>query len=199
MGSPYWTTALIGRLATLDDGRASYAPRSVQSPRTPDNAVGGSDPERAAPDLVVASFNIHSGVDGWGRRFDLVRACAELDADLIVLQEAWTPDSGKGTAQRALGKARLRSSRDGDRHGKAQCASPSPGAQVEASIGTVRWSESRPARPDEGGSKGSHGLDRHHQPHLAVGSSLATRLRIGEWNVERRRALEATSCGHFAG
>ena len=47
----------------------------------------------------MASFNVHMGVDGWGRPFDLVAECAGLDADVLVLQEAWTPDDGSpGTA-----------------------------------------------------------------------------------------------------
>ncbi len=40
----------------------------------------------------VASFNVHAGVDGWGRPFDLVAACGALKADILVLQEAWQPD-----------------------------------------------------------------------------------------------------------
>lgn len=45
----------------------------------------------------MASFNVHWGR---GRRadhcppFDLVRACEALDADVLVLQEAWAPDDG---------------------------------------------------------------------------------------------------------
>jgi endonuclease/exonuclease/phosphatase family metal-dependent hydrolase len=47
----------------------------------------------------VASFNVHMGVDGWGRPFDVVADCRELDADILILQEAWTPDDGTpGTA-----------------------------------------------------------------------------------------------------
>ena len=58
---------------------------------------GGPSPRRAT--LSVASFNVHMGVDGWGRPFDLVAECADLDADVLVLQEAWTPDDGSpGTA-----------------------------------------------------------------------------------------------------
>ncbi len=50
----------------------------------------------------MASFNGHMGVDGWGRPFDVVEECAALDADILVLQEAWTPDDGSpGTAARA--------------------------------------------------------------------------------------------------
>jgi len=50
------------------------------------------------PGLVVASFNVHGGVDGFGRPFDVVGACRELDADVLVLQEAWSPPSGVALA-----------------------------------------------------------------------------------------------------
>jgi endonuclease/exonuclease/phosphatase family metal-dependent hydrolase len=51
--------------------------------------------------LSLATFNVHMGVDGWGRPFDVVGECAALDADLLVLQEAWTPDGDEpGTAAR---------------------------------------------------------------------------------------------------
>ena len=59
----------------------------------PDDA--GGDAGRGWRDtLRVASFNVHMGVDGWGRPYDLVEECAALDADILVLQEAWTPDDG---------------------------------------------------------------------------------------------------------
>ncbi len=49
--------------------------------------------------LRVASFNVHMGVDGWGRPYDVVAECEALDADVLVVQEAWTPDDGTvGTA-----------------------------------------------------------------------------------------------------
>jgi endonuclease/exonuclease/phosphatase family metal-dependent hydrolase len=41
--------------------------------------------------LTIANFNTHCGIDGWGRPFDLVSACRSLEADVIVLQETWTP------------------------------------------------------------------------------------------------------------
>jgi len=48
----------------------------------------------------VASFNVHGGVDGFGRPFDVVAACEELDADVLVLQESWSPAVGKALAAR---------------------------------------------------------------------------------------------------
>jgi endonuclease/exonuclease/phosphatase family metal-dependent hydrolase len=58
--------------------------------------------------LSVATFNLHAGVDGWGRPFDVVGACRAIDADVLVLEETWTPESETGTAAtvgRALGYA----------------------------------------------------------------------------------------------
>jgi len=46
----------------------------------------------------VASFNVHGGVDGYGRPFDVVAACRKLDADVLVLQETWTPSVGEALA-----------------------------------------------------------------------------------------------------
>jgi len=51
-------------------------------------------------EVVVASFNVHGGVDGFGRPFDVVKACEELDADLLVLQESWSPAYGESLALR---------------------------------------------------------------------------------------------------
>ena len=48
----------------------------------------------AGAGLRVASFNVHCGVDGWGRPFDVVAACRAVDADVLVLQESWRPDDG---------------------------------------------------------------------------------------------------------
>jgi endonuclease/exonuclease/phosphatase family metal-dependent hydrolase len=52
--------------------------------------------------LSIANYNMHCGMDGWGRPFDYVAAIASLDADVIVLEEAWTAggdgDGGGGQA-----------------------------------------------------------------------------------------------------
>jgi endonuclease/exonuclease/phosphatase family metal-dependent hydrolase len=50
--------------------------------------------------LTVANFNMHAGVDGWGRPFDAIAACASFKADVLVLEEAWTNDAdGPGSGQ----------------------------------------------------------------------------------------------------
>ncbi len=48
----------------------------------------------APAQLTVATFNVHCGVDGWGRPFDVAAECAALDADVLVMQESWTPAGG---------------------------------------------------------------------------------------------------------
>jgi endonuclease/exonuclease/phosphatase family metal-dependent hydrolase len=64
-----------------------------------------------AATVTIATFNMHMGIDGWGRPFDVVAACRQLDADLMVLQESWTPaDGGPSTAAQvaeALGYQRV--------------------------------------------------------------------------------------------
>jgi endonuclease/exonuclease/phosphatase family metal-dependent hydrolase len=61
--------------------------------------------------LSIANYNMHCGMDGWGRPYDYLAAIAALDADVIVLEEAWTA-AGDATggqsaeAARALGYQR---------------------------------------------------------------------------------------------
>jgi hypothetical protein len=43
-------------------------------------------------DIVVANFNIHAGIDGWGAEFDAVKACTDLNADVLVIEEDWVGD-----------------------------------------------------------------------------------------------------------
>ena len=66
--------------------------------------------DQSLPDsLTLATFNVHMGVDGWGRPFDVAGACRSLGADLVVMQESWTPDrGGPSTAQRVADEAGYR-------------------------------------------------------------------------------------------
>lgn len=56
-------------------------------------------PDAATPALVVANFNVHAGIDGWGRPFDVVGACRAIDADVLAMEETWTPLEGEGLAE----------------------------------------------------------------------------------------------------
>ena len=54
--------------------------------------------------LRVATFNVHCGVDGWGRPFDVAAECAALDADVLVMQESWTPVGGGPSTAAVVGR-----------------------------------------------------------------------------------------------
>jgi endonuclease/exonuclease/phosphatase family metal-dependent hydrolase len=55
--------------------------------------------------LSVANYNMHCGMDGWGRPYDYLDAIASLDADVIALEEAWTTE-GDGSGGQAAEAAR---------------------------------------------------------------------------------------------
>jgi endonuclease/exonuclease/phosphatase family metal-dependent hydrolase len=53
---------------------------------------GGTQADR--PVVTVASLNLHCGVGTRGEPFDVEAAILGLDADVIALQETWSPDAG---------------------------------------------------------------------------------------------------------
>jgi endonuclease/exonuclease/phosphatase family metal-dependent hydrolase len=55
--------------------------------------------------VTLATFNVHMGVDGWGRPFDVVSRCAALGADVLVMQESWAPDDGDPSTARRVADA----------------------------------------------------------------------------------------------
>jgi endonuclease/exonuclease/phosphatase family metal-dependent hydrolase len=61
--------------------------------------------------MILASMNLHGGRGADGTPYDVVAACRELKADMIVLQEAWWPagqPDPAAEAARALGARLLR-------------------------------------------------------------------------------------------
>jgi len=54
----------------------------------------------------LAQFNMHCGIDGWGRPYDFVGVIAGFAADVIVLEESWTPEDSDAS-QAAQAAARL--------------------------------------------------------------------------------------------
>jgi endonuclease/exonuclease/phosphatase family metal-dependent hydrolase len=81
----------------------SAVDRALDRPeeRTGERAHLASSFEPAAT-LTVATYNVHMGVDGWGRPYDVVGECAKLGADVLVLQESWEPDDGSPSTARQV-------------------------------------------------------------------------------------------------
>lgn len=44
--------------------------------------------------MRVATFNLHAGVDGWGRPTEALKHIVRLNADILVLPELWRGDHG---------------------------------------------------------------------------------------------------------
>ncbi len=68
------------------------------------------------PELKITSFNCHAGLqarrNGVCEPYDLDAVLRSFDADVIVVQESWTPDGGTvgGAAVRRVGGRRRCSS-----------------------------------------------------------------------------------------
>ena len=57
-------------------------------------------------DLTLGSLNLHMGRGSRGHDapfYDVVTACKEVDADVLVLQEAWVPDDAEGDVLEVAG------------------------------------------------------------------------------------------------
>jgi endonuclease/exonuclease/phosphatase family metal-dependent hydrolase len=48
------------------------------------------------PEICVATFNTHWGLDVAGNEYDVAAVCEKFDADVVVLQEVWRPARGAG-------------------------------------------------------------------------------------------------------
>jgi endonuclease/exonuclease/phosphatase family metal-dependent hydrolase len=61
--------------------------------------------------VTIGSLNLHCGLSGRGRPFDVTAALSDLNADIIAVQEAWWTADGAdavGAAARALGAKMIR-------------------------------------------------------------------------------------------
>jgi endonuclease/exonuclease/phosphatase family metal-dependent hydrolase len=120
---------------------------------------------------VVGTFNVHAGVDGWGRPYDVVGACRAIDADVLVLEECWSPEVGLGTADRvaeAMGYTVLEHAL-----ARGRLAGPDPRA-------TTRWMRSFDWRG------ASHAIYLDSERPFGSGLRASARYRTaqpGQWGV----------------
>lgn len=120
--------------------------------------------------LRVASYNLHAGVDGWGRPTSVVDAAVGLDADVLFLQEAWRGETTDLAAEIAA------------RSGAVACTYPlATGHRVTGGVGEASW------QPRDSLLHGNHGL--YLDSELPVTGAAARRLAAasgverGEWCV----------------
>ncbi len=141
--------------------------------------TGRVNDEHRPASLTLATFNIHLGVDGWGRPFDAVDKCRALDADLLIMQESWQPDDGgPSTADRVAGQLGYSVVAEvGLAHGRL--FDPRPTA-------STRWGP--PVRP----WRGSFRLDEEHwrRSPEATGAGFAS----GTWGLAMLTRLPVHGC-----
>jgi endonuclease/exonuclease/phosphatase family metal-dependent hydrolase len=153
--------------------------------------------------LTVANFNMHCGMDGWGRPYDYVEVIASFDSDVIVLEESWTAEGEEeGQAEKAAGHLgyqivahtlgsgrRVRTRDDADSSWIKQPAwsisnralfmdgiRPQP-AKVHA---LPRWREAEPGR---------WGMAMLVRPHLAIDASRVLPLSLLRSDLVHRVAV----------
>jgi endonuclease/exonuclease/phosphatase family metal-dependent hydrolase len=79
--------------------------------------------------MILASMNLHGGRGAGGTPFDVVAACRQLKADVIVLQEAWWPTGQPdlvAEAAQALGAQVIRTFLATDTDLRALAIAPDP-------------------------------------------------------------------------
>jgi len=141
------------------------------------------------PEIVVASYNVHGGVDGWGRPFDVAGVCRRIDADVLVLQEVWSPDHGRSLAEdigEELGY-------DVSSFSLSRCRmfSPPDPVPTQSSWGPKPWGGTRPGR----------GMDlrrKERSPGQGPGpgrpsSSVRRVRRVGTWDIAVLTRVERVS------
>jgi endonuclease/exonuclease/phosphatase family metal-dependent hydrolase len=120
--------------------------------------------------LRVATYNLHAGVDGWGRVSDVVGAAVALDADVLFLQESWRSEHVDLAAEIA---ARTGAS--------ARTYALAQGWRVTGGEGAASW------QPGNALFVGNHGLflDSEHSLRPAAARQLARSEGVerGEWCV----------------
>ncbi len=121
--------------------------------------------------MRVATFNLHAGVDGWGRPTRVLEEVKDLGADILILPELWRADEGHDFFED------LRSSL-GFEGGFAPLAN---GERVTSGVGGPGW------QPRFAHFVGEHGLFfKEHRP--LTSSQLAARALVehiesGTWGI----------------
>ena len=92
--------------------------------------------------MRVATFNLHAGVDGWGRPTQVLDVVKGLDADIMILPEIWRGDDGPDFFDD------LRESL----HVEGGFVALARGERVTTGVGTAPGSPNAPTSPGNAGS-----------------------------------------------
>lgn len=136
--------------------------------------------DQVADTITVATFNLHGGIDAWGRPYDVVDAVSSLGVDVVFLQECWTPEEGPSDPElvaKAMG-----------------------GTFVVEQLASGRRAGPHPDAPEAWGRlrsfvDGDHGL--YLDSKRALGKSLAASERVaqgepGSWGIAIVSRIELT-------
>lgn len=120
--------------------------------------------------LRAATYNLHAGVDGWGRPTPVVDVAVALDADVLCLQEAWRSATVDLAAEIAA------------RTGAVACTFPlASGQRVTGGAGDASW------QPRDSLLHGNLGLyldsERPVGGRAAAARASASGVDPGEWCV----------------
>jgi endonuclease/exonuclease/phosphatase family metal-dependent hydrolase len=154
--------------------------------------------------LSIANYNMHCGMDGWGRPYDYVGAIAGLSADVIVLEESWTTEDGATVGQATEAADRLGYQVVTHTLGRGRRIRPQPGATDAWSPRRFWRAESRalymdgmrPQKPHvqdlarwQEAERGRWGIAVLVRPHLAIEGTRLVHLRHLRADPVSRAAL----------
>jgi endonuclease/exonuclease/phosphatase family metal-dependent hydrolase len=119
----------------------------------------------------VATFNLHAGVDGWGRPTRVVDHVAALNADVLILPEIWRGDDGHDLFTQVATRLAM----------KGTFAPLATGERVTSGYGGRTW------QPLTAHFTGEHGL--YFDEHRSLKKAQRTRrgsvgtVEHGEWGL----------------
>ena len=132
--------------------------------------------------MRVATFNLHAGVDGWGRPTRALDVVKELDADVLVLPELWRSDEGHDFYTDLTNTLGVR----------GIFAPLAHGERVTTGVGTARW------QPRLAHFVGERGLffDEHRGLTAAQRKSreLLEHVETGTWGLALLTRLSVEEC-----
>jgi endonuclease/exonuclease/phosphatase family metal-dependent hydrolase len=154
--------------------------------------------------LSVANYNMHCGMNGWGTPYDYLGSIAALDADVIVLEEAWTTEGDERGGQAAEAARHLGYQHVSHAIGEGRRIRPQPG-EHDTWIAQPSWADTnralymdgqRPLKPEvrtlerwQDAEPGAMNIAVLVRPELPIEGTRLLPLRVLRYDRVRRAAL----------